>query len=109
MRAKDLHKNVLKSFNPEDLCLKRCRNFARLTRDYMRVYAEMAIQKLLHPELTEVEALEAAYQNGTLPVDCKANMDQMLKLTKNHRCILELDSKRCSEPLLPEDLSHPLT
>ena len=86
MRAKNLHRNVLLSFNPEELSIERCRHFARLTRDYMRVYKEMAAQKLLRPNMTEQEALENAYKNGEIPIECKASIEKMLLLTKNHHC-----------------------
>ena len=95
MRAKNLHQNVLKSFNPENLTLARCRTFARLTREYMRVYNEMAIQKALRPAMTEEEALEEAYRNGSPPYECKDAIDKQLKLTNNHRCILELEGDVC--------------
>ena len=51
--------------------MERCRNFPRLTRDYMRVYKEMVKQKMLCPDMTEQEALEDAYKKGEIPIECK--------------------------------------
>ena len=70
--------------------MERCRNFARLTRDYMRVYKEMAAQKLLRPNMTEQEALEDAYSKGEIPIECKASIEKLLVLTKNHRCVVRM-------------------
>ena len=67
----------------------------------MRVYKEMAIQKALRPVMTEEEALEEAYRNGSPPLECKDAIDKQLKITNNQRCVLELEGAVCrSESLI---------
>ena len=54
--------------------------FSQLTREYMRVYKEMAIQKVLRLAMTEEEALEEAYKNESNPTTCKDTVDNQLKI-----------------------------
>ena len=66
----------------------------------MRVYKDMAIQKAFRPAMTEEEALEEAYRNGSPPIDCKDAVDKQLKTKNNHRCVLELEGDACRNGIL---------
>ena len=57
--------------------MKRYRNFACLTRDYIRVYKEIDKQKLLRLDMTEQETLKDAYKKGKIPIECKVSIENI--------------------------------
>ena len=58
--SKNLRVNVLKSFDPQVIDVRRCQQYARKTRDYLRVYKVMAEQMTKISSMNQQQALAAA-------------------------------------------------
>ena len=74
---KDLHRNIENSMSEIVLPISRCWKFERKTRDYRRLYRDVAIQ---------IEKGEMKLEDVTYKA-----LEKMQKTYKNHRCILEID------------------
>ena len=57
---KNLRTNVLKSFDTTVLDVHRCRQYARKTRDYLRVYNVMAEEMKQNAGMNQLQTLAAA-------------------------------------------------
>ena len=104
-----LHDNVMKSFlttkkvmvnglevEEKLLNVQLCMKYARKTRDFCRVYEQMAEQKQLNENenLTEEQALVAC---GGVDMETQAYINKMLKEQKCHRNIYDLyTNTRCN-------------
>ena len=95
--SKNLRVNVLKSFDPQVIDVRRCQQYPRKTRDYLRVYKVMAEQMTKKSSMNQQQALAAAAvqirEEGTMEnMKCSlVAIEGVLKDHKTHRSIVDIN------------------